>query len=104
MALHVNFQQNENKPLRFDALNADKKLSTLCSKHDEQKRLVATITNGNIPRQQQSLYQAAHRGCGIQSIIKMLQQACDHKYHPKGFTSDGLDESILLWKLGGHSL
>jgi len=95
---------SQNNSLKLEALNSNRSLEIVCGRRDEQKRLIAAVAEGNIPRCQQILVEAARQGKSVEATLQMMTKARNGTYHPKGYTSRELDEAILVWKLGGASL
>jgi len=102
--LRLKHRRSQVDQAKLSALNNDRRLEVVCRHRDQQKLLVSTIAQDNIPRSKAILARAAKEGRGANGVLQMLVDARDGKYHPKGYSPRELDEAILLWKLGGHAL
>ena len=71
---------------------------------EDHNSLVMALSQADIPWLRQLLKTALHNGASIRTIIRMIEDALERGYRPRGHTAEATDLALLIYRLGGRSL
>jgi len=71
---------------------------------EDHNSLVMALSQADIPWLCQLLKTAFHNGASIHTIIRMIEDALERGYWPRGHTAEATDLALLIYRLGGRSL
>ncbi|KAJ7192450.1 hypothetical protein GGX14DRAFT_380137 [Mycena pura] len=85
-------------------LNMSRQLGSFAQKMGDYERLIMAIATNDVPRVNALLSTAIRNGASINTITAQLIEAVQGLRSTKGFTNFEHDLSLLIYRLGGHSL
>ncbi|KAJ7662776.1 hypothetical protein DFH06DRAFT_1088352 [Mycena polygramma] len=86
------------------SLNMSRQLATFARKMGDFERLIIAIATNDIPRINALVRTALSNGASINTITAQIIEAVKGIRSTKGFTKFEHDLSLLIYRIGGHSL
>ncbi|KAK7059407.1 hypothetical protein R3P38DRAFT_2496243 [Favolaschia claudopus] len=94
----------ENNELKLHSLNMSRQLATFARKMGDYERLMIAIAENDVPRINALLSTAIRNGASVNTMIAQITEAVRGLRSTKGFTQLEHDLSLLIYRIGGHSL
>ncbi|KAF8884804.1 hypothetical protein BD779DRAFT_1673946 [Infundibulicybe gibba] len=95
----------DNQALRLQALNTDRRISTLTKRVNDHQRIVILLSTNNIPGLRRLVTSALKNGASLQVLVRRLEGAAMGTYSAYGkWSQRELDIAFLAKALGGPRL
>jgi hypothetical protein len=85
-------------------LNHGRKIRRLLSGLEDHSSLVIALSQCDVPWLRNLLQTALTNGASIRTILRMLEDALERGYRPRGHSKEAIDLGILILHLGGRIL
>ncbi|KAG2131071.1 hypothetical protein DEU56DRAFT_740233 [Suillus clintonianus] len=95
--------QNTNT-LKLQSLNDGRKIKRLLSTLEDHTSLAMALSQCDVPWLRNLLQTALRNGTSIHTILRMIEEAIERGYRPRGHSQEAIDLAILTVRLGGRNL
>ncbi|KIJ59298.1 hypothetical protein HYDPIDRAFT_60297, partial [Hydnomerulius pinastri MD-312] len=85
-------------------LSDSRKIKRMLSQLEDHSSLVMAMSQADIPWLRQMLQTALKNGASVCAILRMIEDALERGYKPRGHSKESVDLAMLVYRLGGGNL
>ncbi|KIK97226.1 hypothetical protein PAXRUDRAFT_766452 [Paxillus rubicundulus Ve08.2h10] len=90
--------------LKLQSLNDVQKIKRTLGKLEDHSMLVMALTKADVPWLRKLLHIALKNGASIRAIVRLIEDALEAGYRPRGHSTEANDLALLIYRLGGANL
>ncbi|KIJ12467.1 hypothetical protein PAXINDRAFT_14668 [Paxillus involutus ATCC 200175] len=90
--------------LKLQSLNDVRKIKRALGKLEDHSTLVMALAEADVPWLRKLLHTALKNGASIRAIVRLIEDALEAGYRPRGHSTEANDLALLIYRLGGANL